>query len=71
VQSIQYRSVDSSGQFLAAPVTLSGPDNSGLKVTGKNYYQFNWQTNSLTAGYYEIIVTLNDGTVQTIQIQLK
>jgi hypothetical protein len=43
--------------------------NQGLQYTG-GQYQFNWQTKGLTAGSYQIVLKLADGTTQTKTIQL-
>jgi ELWxxDGT repeat protein len=68
VQSIQVQQVTASGQPGNA-FTPASPGNSGLANNGTNYI-FHWQTKGLTAGFYHIVVTLNDGTVQTIEVQL-
>jgi hypothetical protein len=69
VQSIQVQQVTVSGQPLGAAFTPSSPGNTSLQNDGTQYH-FNWQTKGLTAGFYDILVTLQDGSVQTIEIQL-
>jgi hypothetical protein len=69
VQSIQVQQVTASGQLLGNAFTPVSPGNTGLANNGTNYI-FHWQTKGLTAGFYDIIVTLTDGTVQTIAVQL-
>jgi ELWxxDGT repeat protein len=69
VQSIQMQPVSAVGQPLAAPFTPSDPGSSGLQNDGTQS-SFNWQTKGLSAGYYDILDILDDGTVQTIEIQL-
>jgi streptogramin lyase len=49
--------------------TPSSTNNQGLQSVG-NQYLYNWQTKGLTAGTYEIIVTLADGTMHTKTISL-
>jgi hypothetical protein len=69
VTLLQVQSVDSSGYPLAAAFTPAS--NTGLTYDPtSNLYQFNWLTKGLSAGYYKILLALNDGTVQTMIIQL-
>jgi uncharacterized repeat protein (TIGR01451 family) len=54
---------------VGTPFTPTSSDGLGLQYSG-DYYQFNWKTKGLTAGTYEIILKLADGTTQTKTIQL-
>jgi hypothetical protein len=69
VTSLQVQSVDSAGNALGAPFTPAS--STGLTYDpAAQLFAFNWQTKGLGAGYYEILLALNDGTVQTMIIQL-
>jgi hypothetical protein len=69
VTSLQVQLVDSSGNPLAAPFTPAS--NTGLTYDPTaQQFTFSWQTKVLSAGYYNILLALNDGTVQTKIIQL-
>jgi hypothetical protein len=58
-----------SGGGLGTPFNPTASGSTGLRNDGSQYI-FNWQTKGLTAGTYEILLTLADGTVQTKIIQL-
>jgi hypothetical protein len=69
VTSLQVQLVDSSGNPLAAPFTPT--TNTGMTYDSvTQQFTFSWQTKGLSAGYYNILLGLNDGTVQTKIIQL-
>jgi hypothetical protein len=58
-----------SGGGLGTPFNPTPTPGTGLRNDGSQYV-FNWQTKGLTAGSYEILLTLADGTVRTKVIQL-
>jgi N-acetylneuraminic acid mutarotase len=69
VPSLQVQVVDSKGNPLGSPTTPAS--NTGLSYDPPaQMFTFNWQTKGLSAGFYEILLALNDGTVQTKIIQL-
>jgi hypothetical protein len=70
VVSLQVQQVDAAGNPLAPAFTPASAGNTGLRYDG-NQYAFNWQTTGLSAGYYEILLTLDDGTVQKIRVKLR
>jgi hypothetical protein len=67
VSSLQIQYTDSQGQ--PALLNPTGTDGRGLRNDG-DHYQFNWQTKGLKAGTYTIVVTLSDGTVGTLTLEL-
>jgi titin len=58
-----------SGGGLGTPFAPTASGGTGLRNDGTQY-TFNWQTKGLTAGSYEILLTLSDGSVKTKVIQL-
>jgi hypothetical protein len=71
VTSLQVQSVDALGHPLAPPFNPAPAGGSGLRYDPTaNQFIFNWSTQGLTAGYYEIELTLADGTLQTLTLQL-
>ncbi len=72
VKSLQIQSVDAQGHALAAPFNPAGSGGTTLRYDSTaNQYVFNWSTKGLNAGYYEIELTLADGTVETLTLQLR
>src|SRR5207249_4608996 len=69
VTSLQVERVDAAGNPLAPPFTPTSAGKIGLTYDG-NHYSFNWQTTGLSAGYYEILLALDDGTVQKLIVKL-
>jgi hypothetical protein len=69
VQSLQVQPVDAQGHPLAPPFNPAASGGTGLRYAG-NHYAFNWDTKGLQAGSYEIELTLADGTIQTLVVQL-
>jgi hypothetical protein len=69
VASLQIERVDAAGNPLGSPFTPASPGHTSLTYTD-NHYSFNWQTTGLSAGYYEILLTLDDGTVHKIIVSL-
>jgi hypothetical protein len=71
VQSLQVQSVNAQGNPLAPPFSPAASGGTALRYdpTGHQYI-FNWDTKGLKAGYYEIELTLADGTVQTLVVRL-
>jgi hypothetical protein len=51
------------------PFAPASTNNQGLQASGGQYL-FTWQTKGLSAGTYEILLTLADGTTHAIAIQL-
>jgi hypothetical protein len=68
VASLQIAPVNSDGT-LGSPFEPAPTGNTSLRSDGAHYL-FNWQTNGLAAGTYEIIVTLADGSIHQELIQL-
>ena len=72
VQSLQIQSVDAQGNPLAPPFNPAASGGTALRYDPTaNQFIFNWDTKGLSAGYYEIELTLADGTVQTLVLQLQ
>ncbi len=69
VASLQIQALDANGNPVGAPFTPASADKQGLQYTD-GHYQFNWKTKGLSAGLYEIVLTLADGTIRTQTIQL-
>jgi hypothetical protein len=69
VTSLQIQQVDANSNPIGNPFSPVSTNNQGLQYNG-GQYQFNWQTKGLSAGYYEIEVTLADGTMHSKTIQL-
>ncbi len=69
VSSLQIQALDANGNPVGAPFNPSSTNNQGLQFSG-GQYQFNWQTKGLSAGSYEIVLKLADGTTQTKTIKL-
>jgi uncharacterized repeat protein (TIGR01451 family) len=69
VTSIQIQALDANGNPTGPPFTPVSTNNHGWEYTG-GHYQYNWQTKGLSAGSYEILVNLADGTTQTKTITL-
>jgi hypothetical protein len=69
VSSLQIQALDSKGNPVGAPFNPTPAGNTALRNDGSQYI-FNWQTKGLTAGSYEILLTLADSTVKTVVIQL-
>src|SRR5205807_6731304 len=56
---------------LGTPFTAVSKDNEGLGFDGEgNFFHFEWKTKGLAAGTYEILLALNDCTLQTKVVQL-
>jgi uncharacterized delta-60 repeat protein len=69
VTSLQIQALDANGNPIGAPFNPASTNNQGLQYSG-GQYQFNWQTKNLSAGSYQIVLKLADGTTQTKTIQL-
>jgi uncharacterized repeat protein (TIGR03803 family) len=69
VSSLQIQALDSNGNPVGAPFNPNPAGNCSLRNDGSQYI-FNWQSKGLTAGSYEIVLTLADGTVKTSVLQL-
>jgi hypothetical protein len=69
VSSLQIQGLDSKGNPLGAPFNPTPAGNTVLRNDGSQFI-FNWQTKGLTAGGYEILLTLADDTVETKVLQL-
>jgi hypothetical protein len=63
------QSVDASGNPLAPPFNPTSTGGTALRTVGGQFV-FNWQTSGVSAGYYQILLSLNDGTLKTKQLQL-
>jgi hypothetical protein len=68
IKSLQVAPVLSGGG-LGTPFNPSPAGATSLRNDGSQYI-FNWQTKGLTAGTYEILLTLADGTVETKVLRL-
>src|SRR5262249_42171624 len=67
VQSLQVQVLDALGN----PFDLAAPGGSGLHYDPvAHQYVFNWRTSGLAAGHYRILLTLDDGTVHTVDLWL-
>jgi hypothetical protein len=72
VQWLQVQSVDAHGNPLAPPFNPAAAGGTALRYDASaNQFIFNWDTKGLTARFYEIELTLADGTVQMLVVQLK
>lgn len=69
VSSLQVQVLDASGNPIGAPFNPTTVGSTGLSNSGGQYL-LNWQTKGLSAGSYEIVLKLADGTTQTKTIQL-
>jgi hypothetical protein len=69
VTSLQIQALDANGNPVGAPFNPASTNNQGLQNTGGQYL-FNWQTKGLSAGSYQIELTLADGTTQSKTIQI-
>ena len=71
VRSLQVQSVDAHGNPLAPPFNPAASGGTTLRYDPTaNQYVFNWDTKGLQAGWYEIELTLADGTLRTLVAQL-
>lgn len=68
VASLQVAPVNPDGS-LGAPFDPQSVRNRGLYVQGGRF-EFDWQTAGLAPGAYEIVLTLSDGSVHTMAVQL-
>jgi hypothetical protein len=72
VKSFQIQKVNAQGQPLAPPSNPLGAGGTALRYdTTANQFVFNWKTKGLDSGRFEILLTLADGTVQTLFLQLR
>jgi hypothetical protein len=69
VKSLLVAPVNSDGS-LATPIVPASTDEKNLTYSGGQYL-FNWKTTGLTAGSYQVQLSLADGTTQIKTIQLK
>jgi hypothetical protein len=67
VTSLQIQYTNDQGQTTL--ITPTSTNVNGLSVDGQQY-QFNWQTKGLQPGNYTIVLTLNDGTTETLSLEL-
>src|SRR5262249_52305586 len=68
VTSLQVAPVNADGS-LGTPFNPTPAGATSLRNDGSQFI-FNWQTKGLTAGTYEILLTLSDGTLHTKVLQL-
>jgi hypothetical protein len=82
VTSLQIQSLDSLGNPVGAPFNPvsakkvglafgNGDDTNGADGDHDDHFIFYWKTKGLAIGSYQIVLKLNDGTVQTVTLQLK
>jgi lysozyme len=72
VTSLQVQQVDPQGNPLGAAFQPEGAGHTSLRYDPTaNEFVFNWDTKGLAAGYYDILLTLADGTTHTLTIQLE
>jgi hypothetical protein len=82
IQSLQIQALDSQGNPVGAPFNPAsayrtgltfgnGDDTNGADGDHDDHFIFYWKTKGLTAGNYQIVLTLNDGTVPRLTVQLK
>jgi hypothetical protein len=70
VTSLQIAPVNANGS-LGTAFNPNGAGGTGLRYdTTSNQYDFNWLTKGLSAGTYEIVLKLADGTTHILKIQL-
>ncbi|MFL5244940.1 MAG: PxKF domain-containing protein [Gemmataceae bacterium] len=69
VSSLLVQALDNHGNPVGSPFNPTPSGNTGLRNDGGQFI-FNWQTKSLAAGSYQILLTLTDGTLRTKVIQL-
>ncbi len=69
VTSLQIQALNANGNPVVAPFNPTPTGSTGLSNSG-GQYQFNWQTKGLSAGSYQIVLTLADGTTQIKKLQL-
>ncbi|HUY91108.1 MAG TPA: PxKF domain-containing protein [Pirellulales bacterium] len=68
VTSLQIAAVNPNGS-LGAPFSPQSANGQGIRVDG-GQFQFDWRTAGLQPGAYEILLTLSDGSVQTMGVQM-
>jgi hypothetical protein len=70
ITSLQIATVNANGS-LGTPFnpTAAGGTSLTYDTTAKQYV-FNWQTKGLAAGNYEILLSLNDGSIQSLALTL-
>jgi hypothetical protein len=61
ITSLQIQALDANGNPVGAPFAPVSSNNQGLQYNGGQYL-INWQTKNVSAGSYEIVLKLNDGT---------
>jgi hypothetical protein len=80
VQSLQIQALDKNGHAVGAPFTPVSANGKGLVYHHGNdsddgeddgHFTFKWKTKGLKAGAYQIVLTLADGTVHTLTVNLK
>jgi hypothetical protein len=67
--SLQIQPVDASGNPQGAAFNPASSGNTGLR-NNNGHFNLNWDTRGLSPGYYDIVLTLSDGTTEVLTIQL-
>jgi hypothetical protein len=69
VTSLQIQALDANGNPVGSPFNPTAAGGTSLSNSGGQYIS-NWQTKGLSAGSYQIVLTLADGTMHTKTISL-
>src|SRR5262249_42886821 len=69
VTSLQIQALDANGNPVGSPFNPTAAGGTSLSNSGSQYI-FDWQTKGLSAGSYQILLTLADGTTHTKTISL-
>jgi hypothetical protein len=72
VVSLQIRQETGPGQPVGPAFNPAAAGGTGLRYDPTSHqFVFNWDTSGLTTGWYQIVLTLADGTTQTLDVWLK
>jgi hypothetical protein len=72
VRSLQVQSINAQGQPTGTPFNPAATAGTVLRYDpASQQFIFNWDTSGLTLGYYRVLLTLDDGTLWTLDLRLK
>jgi hypothetical protein len=72
VRSLQVQAIDAQGQPIGTPFNPAATAGTVLRYDPTSQqFIFNWDTTGLTLGYYRVLLTLDDGTLWTLDLRLK
>jgi hypothetical protein len=72
VRSLQVQAIDAQGQPTGTPFNPTTTAGTALRYDPvSQQFIFNWDTSGLTLGYYRVLLTLDDGTLWTLDLRLK